>query len=230
MTGRKPKTAAELMAELEGDEAWVQRREESDAERQSELRQNRLDAAPVLAAVAEIAGVEADSISELRELSSPAVVAVLIDWLPQVDNVQVKRDIASALGNEWARPAAAVPLLAAFDATAGDGAKDGLRWSIASALSEVADSSVTHRIIQLVLDRRNGSARQMLTIALGRSSDMSAVPVLVELLADYEVAGHAGMALSALQADETRSEIEKLQDDDRSWVRDEVRRALADFR
>jgi HEAT repeat protein len=229
VTDREPKTAAELMAELEADDEWLQRRDERERQRQSRAGQNQADAAPVLAAVAEATGVEVASISELRDVSSPAVVAVLIEWLSEVDNVHVKRDIASALSSEWARPIASEPLLTAFEAASGDGAHDGLRWSIASALSEVADKSVSDRLVQLVQDRSSGAARQMLVIALGRSGDKSVVPVLVELLDEYEIAGHVVMALAELHALEARSEIEKLRADDRRWVRDEVRRALAEL-
>lgn len=226
---RKPKTAAELMAELQADDAWVQQRDEREGKRRGQAKQNAADAAPVLAAIVKATGVEVASIAELRELSSPAVVATLIEWLPLVKNSHVKRDIASALSNEWARPAAAAPLLAAFEATYDDGSQDGLRWSIASALSEVADESVTSRIVQLTQDRTSGSARQMLAIALGKSGDKSTVPVLIALLKEYEIAGHAVMALASLRATEALPEIEKLRADDRAWVREEVRRALVDL-
>lgn len=229
MTRQNPKTAAELMAELEADDAWVQQRDKRERERRSRGTQNAAAAAPVLAAVVQATGVEVGSISELRELASPAVVATLIEWLPRVTNIHVKRDIVSALSNEWARPAAAAPLLAAFETTDDDGSQDGLRWSIASALSEVADESVADRIIELVKDRSNGSARQMLALALGNSGDKSAVPVLVALLDEYEIAGHAVMALASLQASEAVPEIEKLRTDDRDWVRNEVRRALVEL-
>lgn len=225
MTGQAPKTAAELMAELEADDAWVRERDKRERQRHSASKKNALAAAPVLAAVVEATGVRADSIAELRELASPAVVTTLIEWLPRVTNLHVKRDMVSALSNECARPSAAAPLLAAFESTT----DDGLRWSIASALSEVADESVTDRIVELVHDRTSGSARQMLALALGKSGDKSVAPVLVALLGEYELAGHAVMALVALQASEAVPEIEKLRSDDRAWVRNEVRRALVDL-
>lgn len=229
MTDGKQRTAAELMAELEADDSWVAGRDARERNRQQLVLQNNEDGACVLAAVAEVTGVEVGSIAELREISSPGVVAVLIEWLPRIDNVQVKRDIASVLAGEWARPAAAVPLIDAFESADGGGSDDGLRWSIASALLEVADSSVTHRLVRLVQDRSNGDARQMLALALGRTGDEAAVPILVELLGDYTVAGHAVIALAGLHAEDARPAIEKLRSDDRAWVREEVRRALAEL-
>ncbi len=229
MSEKGSKTAAELMAELEGDESWVARRDARDRTHRERIAQNRADAAPILEAVAAAAGVEVASLVELRERSGPEVVRVLLDWLPRVENLDVKQDLVGALAVSWARPAAAAPLIAEFEAISEGGEGDGLRWSIADALASVVDSSVVEDLIRLVRDRSSRKARQMLAVALGNVDDGSAVPVLVELLDDEEVAGHAVIGLVALGAVEARPAIERLRYDRREWVRDEVRRALAEL-
>jgi HEAT repeat protein len=56
-----------------------------------------------------------------------------------------------------------------------------------------------------------------------------AVGVLIQLLADDDVAGHAVMALGTLKAKEARSAIEKLASHPKKWIRNEVQKALAQF-
>jgi hypothetical protein len=50
--------------------------------------------------------------------------------------------------------------------------------------------------------------------------------VLVELLEDEQVAGHAVLALRKLAVPETRAAIEPFAEHPRTWVRREARRAL----
>ena len=51
------------------------------------------------------------------------------------------------------------------------------------------------QLIDLLQDRRHGTARQMLCDALKRTKDPRAPDVLVELVDDEDVAGHAILAL-----------------------------------
>ncbi|MBN2394562.1 MAG: HEAT repeat domain-containing protein, partial [Anaerolineae bacterium] len=63
--------------------------------------------------------------------------------------------------------------------------------------------------------------------ALGNMKDARAIGVLIELLDDEEVAGHALMALCKLAPPEARSAIERFTDHPRTWIRNEAKRALA---
>jgi hypothetical protein len=56
---------------------------------------------------------------------------------------------------------------------------------------------VFEEIAALVQDRRYGKARQMVVLGLARSTDPRAVPLLVGLLGDEDVAAHAVMALGS---------------------------------
>ena len=67
----------------------------------------------------------------------------------------------------------------------------------------------------------------MLAAALGNMKSAVAVDVLIELLNDDEVAGHALMALGKLKAFKARLHIERFLDHGKPWVRKEARKALA---
>ncbi len=146
----------------------------------------------------------------------------MINWLPKVDNQDVKEAIIRALSVPWAKGTKAVGLLL-DEFGKGDPL---LRWAVGNALSVVADDSVFEDIVHLVTDRRHGKAREMLAVALGNMKDPRAVDVLIELLEDDEVAGHALIALRKLKAEKARPHIERFLNHPKTWVRNEAKKAL----
>jgi HEAT repeat protein len=153
-----------------------------------------------------------------------AAIPILLKWLPLVDDEAVKWELVDALSIKWAKPIAARPLIEEFRKAPQE--KMNFKWSIANALSEVADASVFDEIVELVRDKQHGRAREMLAVALGNIEDPRAVSVLIELLDDEQVAGHALLALRKLAPPEARSAIERFVDHPKTWVRNEARRAL----
>lgn len=201
---------------MSGDEA--RRRDAREAEE------------PLLADLA-VAGYRLDSLDDLRRSRARyrAAVPVLLRWLPRVTDRDVKESIVRALSVPWARPEAARPLIEEFrrvDSTV-DPDGSGLRWTIGNALEVVGDDSVFDKLVDLARDRSYGIARQMVVLGLGRSNDSRAASVLVELLHDEDVSGHAVKALGKLKAPETRPALEPMLHDSRAWVRREARKALA---
>jgi HEAT repeat protein len=97
---------------------------------------------------------------------------------------------------------------------------------IGNALSVVIDDSVFDEVESLVRDRRYGKSRQMVVLGLGRSKDPRALPLLVDLLADDDVAAHAAMALGNLRAADARPALEQLRNHQQALVRREARKAL----
>src|SRR5208282_5959703 len=79
-----------------------------------------------------------------------------------------------------------------------------------NAISIVADKNNFDEIVDLVRDKRHGITRDMMVLRLPRLEPHKAVPVLIELLADDEVAGQAVIALGKLKAYEARKGIERL--------------------
>lgn len=76
------------------------------------------------------------------------------------------------------------------------------------------------------VDRRFGRAREMLVEALAKMKDRRAPLLLVELLDDEDVAGHALHALRKLKASVPREVLAPFLDDRRGWVRAEARKLM----
>jgi hypothetical protein len=177
-------------------------------------------------------------ISDLWELVNAktqfrAAMPVLIDWLrnvdrrvPGTDQARVREGLVRALSVPAARPGAAPVLIEEFR-KASDPSETGLGWVVGNALSVVADDSVFDEIAALAQDAGYGKARQMIVLGLGRSKNPRAVPLLVGLLGDEDVAAHAVMALSRLRPPGVRPAVERLLDHPRALVRREAKKALA---
>lgn len=187
----------------------------------------------LLAELAEV-GFPVASLTELRTsgVRYRVAVPVLLRWLPVMSDRQVKEDLVRALSVPWARPVAARPLIDEFERVDErvDPTGTGLRWAIGNALSIVADDSVFDDLVRLVEDRTFGKARQMAVLGLGRSKRPEAVPVLIGLLDDEDVSGHAVKALAKLGVEEARPALERMVNDPRAWVRNEAKRALSRLR
>jgi HEAT repeat protein len=105
----------------------------------------------------------------------------------------------------------------------------GLRWAIGSALEVLANDEIADGMIKLATDRRYGKAREMVVVGLGKLRDARVIDVLLNLLSDDEVVGHAVMALGKLRARTARSRIEPLLNHPKPWVRKEAKKALANI-
>ncbi len=222
-----PKSAAELMAELRTDPDHVAGMHEL----QSRLLENtecyRQAAAPVLQALA-ASGFSVRSLGELRQSGAAydAAIPILVEWLPRVTNLQVKEDLVRTLSVPWAASVAVPALLAELE-RADIQQSDGLRWAIANGIAVTAGDAEFDQLAVLATDRKYGKAREMLALALGNCHDPRAVDVLLRLLADEQVVGHAVMALAKLRPKVARLPIQELLKHPTGWVRAEAAKALA---
>jgi hypothetical protein len=129
------------------------------------------------------------------EFDFAAAAPVLIRWLPRARTPLIKERIVRSLTAEKAAtPAALKPLVDEFRA-ADD---EQLKWAIGNALATLADASIADELIELAADRRHGKSREMLMDALARTKDERALDLLLQLLEDDDVAGHAISALRRL--------------------------------
>jgi HEAT repeats len=185
---------------------------------------------PILADLAS-AGFETKSLADLRRSGARyrGAVPVLLKWLPRAADRKVKEEVVRALSVPWAKPEATSPMIEEFrrvDASV-DPTGTGLRWTIGNALEVLADDSCFEALVGLVQDRDFGKARQMVVLGLGKSRRPEAVEVLLGLVDDPDVDGHAVKALGRLKSPTAREALERKLDDSRAWVRGEARKALA---
>lgn len=154
----------------------------------------------------------------------PLAVPVLIDLLPRVSDDKIKEGIVRSLMVKESRRVAARPLVEELKRL--DPAKQGLGWAIGSALADLADAEVGADLEEIMRDRRRGRARQMIAFALVRAKSPNAADVLLEVLDDPSVTGHAIAALGKLRAQKARRRIEPYLAHSNGWIRREAKQAL----
>ena len=201
--------------------------ETRECERLARVARNKLDAAPVLAAL-RAHGFAIETVADLfnKKLNYQEAIPILLDWLQRVTNPDVKEDIVRALSVKWARDTVAPKLLITEFEKAEDSTGAGLRWAIGNALEVLAKDDIANELIRLATDRRFGKAREMLVVGLGKLKDSRVTDVLLNLLSDEEVVGHAVIALGKLRARGARSHIEPLLKHPKPWIRKEAKKAV----
>jgi HEAT repeat protein len=118
---------------------------------------------------------------------------VLLRWLPALgDPVEKERVVRHLTAEPEAEQLGAAGVLIDEFVAADDAS---LKWAIANALATLATADEADRLIELLEDRRHGASRQMLCDALKRTKDPRAPGVLIGLVDDPDVAGHAILAL-----------------------------------
>jgi HEAT repeat protein len=193
-------------------------------QREKRIAQHKQDSAQVLADLARL-GFKVEWISDLfgKRIVYKDAIPVLLDWLPRIDNIDVKEEIISALAVRWAKPKAAKQLIEEFKKEE----NKRIRWPIANALEIVGDDSVFNEIVELVENVEYGKDREMLALALRNMKDPRAQDVLIGLLDDSFVIGHAIMALGKLKSIKAYPAIQKHVNHPKTWVRNEAKKALA---
>ena len=177
------------------------------------------------------AGFEVGSVSELRTsgVRYRKAVPVLVTWLRRAGSTAEKDEIVRALSVPWAREEALAPLIEEFRAiplSAGP-QEELLRWAVGNGIDVLWDDARFDELVELARDKRFGKAREMVVLGLGRSKRPEAVDVLIDLLEDPVVSGHAVKALGKLRVARARRGLERMTHDSRAWVREEAQRALA---
>ena len=219
------RTAAELIAELGKNPGFVKQQEEREQQRLREVDELRVAAAPLLKELEEL-GFKVSAVAELpqKKLSYEKAIPTLLKWLPCGAHPKLKEGIVRALSVPFAKPKAAPVLIEEFRrASTG---QQALKWAIGNALEVIADDAVFDDVVSLVRDRTHGKAREMLAVSLGNMSDPRAIDVLLELLKDEDVAGHAIMDLGKLGPSRSRAAIERFLADPKAWVRKEAKKAI----
>src|SRR5207245_11507271 len=93
-------------------------------------------------------------------------------------------------------------------------------------LEVMAEPALLGKLIEIVTNRENGKAREMFVLALARIQDPRTVEVLIKLLSDEQVAGHAVMALRKLKAPQALTHLAKFADHPQAWIRNEAKKAI----
>ncbi|MFF1531069.1 HEAT repeat domain-containing protein [Cellulomonas sp. NPDC058312] len=173
------------------------------------------------------------AVRSLADLRRPGVryrdaIPVLVEWLGRASDPKVKGEIARALSVPWAKPVAVRPVIEEFRAVdvEVDPTGTGVRWTMGNALEVLFDDAYFDAFVELAADKRYGKARQMVVLGLAKSKRPQVVDVLLGLVDDPDVDGHAVKALAKLRAPAARLAFESKLGDSRAWVRSEARKGL----
>jgi hypothetical protein len=220
----KPVSVDDLLAWREQDPAYhemLRRQAEQVARGEASYRKA---ANPVLNDLARI-GYPVDRIVELPLFYGRYLEAVplLLAWLKRTPWAGIKEEIARALTVRWVGPEVGEALVEEFRAAPKEG---GLRWAIGNALCEAGKEDILEDMLAIAGNRDYGRSRQMVVNGLGRFMREDVEYLLLSLLDDDDVVGHAVYALGCLKREHLRTTFEKLLDHPRVLVRREARGAL----
>lgn len=218
-------TARELLKQRAQDPVYKAQIEGLEKQRTAAAEEYNAAVAPLTAELLS-AGFSVKSLDALaRSDKYREAFPILVKWLPKITDLRVKESIVRALSVSWAKPYAVKALIAEFRKTP-DSANRGLKWAIGNALEVLAADEIFEDIVKLVQDKRHGIARQMLVMALGKMKNPNAVDVLIGLLGDDDVVGHALSSLKKLNAKRAYTHIIRLTNHPNSWVRKVTKQTL----
>ena len=180
-------------------------------------------------------GCDVDSLEAVAELENPsyAIIKVLQLWSGRLPAKYTQRfsRVQNAVYKNSAPPEppaqSAEELLHIFRTRKPLRGEDHTSlWYIGDEIYLKYSDRCFDSVAELVRDREYGVDRQMLVLALGKSKRPEAVEVLLGVLDDYGVSGHATEALAKLKSEQARTGLTRMLDDDREWVREQARQGL----
>ncbi|WIE83498.1 HEAT repeat domain-containing protein [Curtobacterium sp. MCPF17_021] len=143
-------------------------------------------------------------------------IPLLIEWLRKARTPMMQRAVAHTLTNPSAKGAAMPALVEAFRNFTDEA---DTRWAVGASIESAYVDTYFDDVAALALDPQYGGARQMVALALGKSKRPEAVDVLLQLMDDHDISGHAVFALSKRPNPQAREAFEEKLTDDRPWVR-----------
>jgi HEAT repeat protein len=160
----------------------------------------------------------------------PKAIPVLLKMLSTVRTYTIKGIIARSLGVREAKGRAEPLLISEFELSLDDPSDvaDDFRWKLANTLEILGGGRGTSEsLLRLLADPRSGHARGMLSIAVAKTKDRRAIPVLTSLLDNVDFAGFAAKGLGLLKAEEAIPNLWVIaRQDPNLWTRRQAANAL----
>lgn len=216
---KKPRLTAEEFAEQLRHDADYQALLRQRGERAEQIREHERALIDDLTAI----GYASESINDLLHRYAPLpgkLVQYLVDSLPQLESPALQESVVRALGAAGESFRSSV-LITLFESTN----RESLRWAIANTFAELRPLDARRWLISALQEHSYGKAREMLTLAVARTSPpLEANPVLVRLL--QEMPGHAAMGLAESGTVQELAALKERLGSARGWVARELRRAI----
>ncbi len=100
------------------------------------------------------------------------------------------------------------------------------RWFIADCLYQIRSKKYIDDYLKIISNSAYGMDRQMIVLLIGKLKVEKAIPVLINLLDDSDVTGHAINALSQYKREEIRPYFERFLNHKNSYYRREAQKAI----
>jgi hypothetical protein len=220
---RGPKTANELMEELEADPEFRLRKAKKEKERLRQVKQNMKVIKPLFSRLKKI-GVRVKSIDQLMQEYAPfpiEILEVLLRFLQEIQgkNSDIEGAIAAAIGASRVRYDGRI-LAALFDSTD----SSSLKWTIGNTFSISHPTDVGEWCLGAIRDKRHDRARQMLCVAVAKLTDPEPARQALREVFD-DMPGHVAMGL-AIVGDEQDLGFLQEQVEHKRWVQKEMEKAV----
>lgn len=185
---------------------------------------------------AKVQALEEELLRELATLGFPAVSlrALLEQYAPLptplsealasrvvgIKEPVIQESVVRALGAART-PFDVQPLVRLFEVTN----SDSLRWAIANTFAEVRPLLIRDWLLRALLDPRSGKAREMLALAVARTSSPSEANRALAGLLD-EIPGHAAIALAESGGPQELVLLRAKAPKTKGWVKKEIEKAM----
>ena len=153
------------------------------------------------------------------------LIPILLRNLQEIDDENDKEFIVRCLGVKGFSEAVK-PLIQEFYKSN----KLTFKWAIGNTLSLIEDKDSLPDLIRIVREKKHGIARQMIVHGLGSFKLENVKDVLIELLNDNDVVGHAISAMAKIGDAELVKYIEPFSNYKVKWVRNEADKAIKKLR
>lgn len=168
-------------------------------------------------------GYGISSIEKLKKIDNKNkdVIPIILRHLSQITDINDKEFLVRCLGVKGFNTASNA-LINEFK----NSSQTLYKWAIGNSLSLILDKSSLNDLLDIVTEKKQGIARQMIVDGLGKFKDRKVIPVLVGLLEDKDVQGHALSALSRFKDPELIPYIKPFVNHEINWIRNTAKRAI----
>lgn len=168
-------------------------------------------------------GYEIATIDDLMNIGkkNKDLIPILLKYIDETSDESSKRFIVRCLGVKGFFEASATLIREFYQAT-----DSSYKWTIGNSLGLISDKDVLPDMLKIVQEKEHGTARQMIVYNLGKFDCPETRRVLIGLLSDKDVVGHAIHAISKLHDKSLIKFIEPFQTYEVTWIRNAAKSAI----
>lgn len=168
-------------------------------------------------------GYNITSYQDLKKLKTKdkVLVPLLLRYLKKVNYINEKEFFVRCLGVRNFNTATET-LIEEFH----NNNHESYKWAIGNTLSIIQDKSHVDTYIDIMTNKKHGTARQMVAILLGKLRCQKALQTLISLLSDEEIYGHVIVALGHFKDYKLIEYIKPFVNTNEAWIRKEAKHSI----